>query len=75
MIFRFNEVNMMQPTVQDNRNVEFMTVKEVCDFLRISRSTFCRVTQNHEGFPDPIPGTGKKFLYPAKEVRKFAGLQ
>ncbi|MCK7458462.1 helix-turn-helix transcriptional regulator [Idiomarina aminovorans] len=66
---------MMQQTVQDNRDIEVMTVKEVCNLLRISRSTFCRVTQNHDRFPEPIPGTGKRFLYPAKEVRKFAGLQ
>lgn len=66
---------MMQQTVQDNRNIEVMTVKEVCNLLRISRSTFCRVTQKHEQFPKPIPGTGTRFLYPAKEVRKFAGLQ
>jgi len=65
---------MMQQTVQDNRDIEVMTVKEVCNLLRISRSTFCRVTQNHDRFPEPIPGTGKRFLYPAKEVRKFAGL-
>ena len=64
----------MQQTVQDNRDIEVMTVKEVCNLLRISRSTFCRVTQNHDRFPEPIPGTGKRFLYPAKEVRKFAGL-
>lgn len=65
----------MQQQYPDNRQIEVMTVREVCNLLRISRSTFCRVTQNHEGFPKPIPGTGKKFLYPARDVRKFAGLQ
>lgn len=53
---------------------EVMTVGEICDLFRIHRSTFYRCTMRQRGFPEPIPATGSKRLYRAKEVRQFAGL-
>lgn len=53
---------------------EVMTVKEVCDLYRIHRSTFYRYTMRQKDFPEPIPCTGSKRVYRAKEIRQFAGL-
>jgi predicted DNA-binding transcriptional regulator AlpA len=51
-------------------NAELLTIKEVCEYMRISTVTFFRLRKKEENFPRPVLSNKKK-LWKKSEIDEY----